>query len=654
MNNEYGEYKDDPSNHWTEKHINWINSNALICCSSTHSDVITVDGYLNGHSAHMLIDSGASGNFITEKYIIGSGRETLASIIDHTSPKTVKLANGSIIQTDQILNNVDTSVENKSFPCSFVVLPELNNSYDAILGMPYLELADPDISFSKKTFNWRNESKADQFDVNSSNSLLVNNYSEVNADPYNTTTPVHIHDYKCNWKNNKRNQTTINMAGIEIDKSQLNQNLSIEPNDLLIMVNVTDLLCFNNNNSNSKTGHSLNNTSVDEITPTLHPEARKLVKEFKRVFPEELPKILPPKRSIDHRIDLVPGAQPVSQPIYRMSATELKELKKQIDELLSHGFIRPSLSPYGSPVLFVKKKDGSLRLCVDYRRLNEVTIKNSFGLPRADEQLESVRGAKWFTKLDLHSGYNQMRVAERDIEKTAFKCRFGHFEYLVTPFGLCNAPSSFQALMNSILHPLLGVCVLSYIDDILIFSATLEDHIKDVRKVLTLLNQNQLYVKLRKCEMFTNKCTFLGHQITPNGISVEEDKIKAIKEWPTPKNVKDIQSFLGACSYYRKFIKDFSKIAVPLTNLTRKAVIWLWGPQQEKAFNTLKFALSRTPVLMSPNYNKEFILTTDACATGYGGVLSQLDDGGVKDLLGIIQHVLMHLSKIGLFTNKNV
>ena len=505
MNNEYGEYKNDPSKHSRKKlneigssqpkshsatqHINWVNSNALICCSSTHSDVITVDGYLNGHSAHMLINSGASGNFITEKYIIGSGRETLASIIDHTIPKTVKLANGSIIQTDQILNNINTSVKNKSFPCSFVVLPELNNSYDAILGMPYLELADPDISFSKKTFNWRNDSKTDQSGVDSINSSLQGNHSEVNADPYNIITPVHIHDYNFNLKNNKRNRNAINLSGIEVYKPQLNQNLSIEPNDQLIMVNVINT-CFNNiHNSNSKIGNPLNNASVNEITPTLHPEAQKLVKEFKGIFPEELPKVLPPKRSIDHRIDLVPGAQPVSQPIYRMSATELKELKKQIDELLSHGFIRPSLSPYGSPVLFVKKKDGSLRLCVDYRRLNEVTIKNSFGLPRADEQLESVRGAKYFTKLDLHSGYNQMRVAGRDIEKTAFKCRFGHFEYLVTPFGLCNAPSSFQALMNSILHPLLGVCVLSYIDDILIFSATLEDHIKDVRKVLTLLKQ---------------------------------------------------------------------------------------------------------------------------------------------------------------------
>jgi len=202
------------------------------------------------------------------------------------------------------------------------------------------------------------------------------------------------------------------------------------------------------------------------------------------------------------------GALPPQTTIYRMSEHELIELKKQINSLLENGFIKPSLSPYGSPCLFVKK-DGSVRLVVDYRKLNAITIKNSFGLPRADEQMESIRGAKIFTKLDLHSGYNQLRVREEDQPKTAFKCRFGHFHFTVTPFGLTNAPASFQELMNNVLHELLGVCVLSYIDDILIYSPNLEQHIIDVDKVLKLLTKNKLFVKLKKCELFQDNVTFL-------------------------------------------------------------------------------------------------------------------------------------------------
>ena len=190
--------------------------------------------------------------------------------------------------------------------------------------------------------------------------------------------------------------------------------------------------------------------------------------------------------------------------------------------------------------------------------------------------MESIRGAKIFTKLDLHSGYNQLRVREEDQPKTAFKCRFGHFQFAVTPFGLTNAPASFQALMNNVLHELLGVCVLSYIDDILIYSPNLEQHIIDVEKVLNLLTKNKLFVKLKKCELFQDSVTFLGHILSAEGLSVEKDKVKANMEWPTPKNVEQVQSYLGTVGYYRKFIKDFAKKSAPLTHLFKKGVDWHW------------------------------------------------------------------------------
>ena len=270
-----------------------------------------------------------------------------------------------------------------------------------------------------------------------------------------------------------------------------------------------------------------------------------------------------------------------------------------------------------------------MRLVVDYRKLNDITIKNSFGLPRADEQIESIRGAKWFTKLDLYSGYNQLRVATSDQHKTAFKCKFGHYEYTVTPFGLTNAPASFQALMNSVLHPLIGTSVLCYLDDILIYSPTLEQHIKDVTKVFNLLKQNELYVKLKKCELFKHEVSFLGHKLSADGISVEEDKVKAIREWPLPKCVRDIQSFLGAASCYRRFINKFSDIAAPLFELLKKDVEWKWGKEQQSTFDKLKSVLSNAPVLMTPDYSKPFTITSDASQCGIGGVLTQLDE---KDL----------------------
>ena len=598
----------------------WWSSNALTCYSSTHSDVMTIKGFLNGHEARMLIDSGASGNFVNAQFL-GNGRETLAACMSDTSPKNVKLANGTTVQANQMLANVNTNVKNRTLPTSFVVLPQLSNSYDAILGMPYLEAADPDISFSQKTFKWRSPK------MNLSGSQPLLNALPIGLHNPNTVPVISPHQHNpINRYCQKQGMRSL--ANVKIPQNYREKPRHLKPGEQFILTRVRDTFFEQASQEQNSKELQWNEISVKEIIPKLHPEAQKLVKRFEAIFPEELPKKLPPKRKIEHRIDLVPGAQPVAQTIYRMSDHELKELKRQIDDLIHHGFIRPSISPYGSPVLFVKKKDGSLRLCVDYRKLNNITIKNSFGLPRADEQIESVRGARFFTKLDLHSGYNQMRVAPEDIEKTAFSCRFGHFEFVVTPFGLCNAPCSFQALMNSVLHPLLGVCVLCYLDDILIYSATIEDHSRDVTKVLELLQKNELYVKLRKCEMFTNACSFLGHHLSNNGISVEEDKIIAIKQWPIPKNIREIQSFLGAASYYRRFIPNFARIACPLTELTRKEVKWQWDLKQQQAFESLKSALSHAPVLMSPNYTKEFTITSDACANGYGGVLSQLDDNG--------------------------
>ena len=294
-----------------------------------------------------------------------------------------------------------------------------------------------------------------------------------------------------------------------------------------------------------------------------------VVCEFEDVFPEELPE-LPPQREIDFGIELIPGTQPISKAPYRMAPTELKELKLQLDELLQKGFIRPSVSPWGALVLFVKKKDGTLRLCIDYRELNKITIKNKYPLPRIDDLFDQLQGAGVFSKIDLRSGYHQLRIKPDDIPKTAFRTRYGHYEFTVMPFGLTNAPAAFMDLMNRVFRPYLDKFVVVFIDDILIYSKDKEGHADQLRTVLQTLREHQLYGKLKKCEFWLEEVVFLGHVVTKEGIKVDPQKVKAITEWPRPTNVTEIRSFLGLAGYYRRFVKDFSKIASPLTNLLKK------------------------------------------------------------------------------------
>ena len=278
-----------------------------------------------------------------------------------------------------------------------------------------------------------------------------------------------------------------------------------------------------------------------------------VVEEFIDVFPEDLPG-LPPAREIDFTIDLPPCTTPISQAPYRMAPAELHELKIQLQELVDKGFIRPSISPWGAPVLFVKKKDGSLRLCIDYRKLNQVTVRNKYPLPRIDDLFDQLRGAKVFSKIDLRSGYHQLRIRESDVQKTAFRSRYGHYEFLVMPFGLTNAPAAFMDLMNRVFRPYLDQFVIVFIDDILVYSRSMKQHARHLRIVLKTLRDAQLYAKFSKCEFWLDKVGFLGHIVSAEGISVDPQKVEAVMNWGRPTNVTEIRSFLGLAGYYRHFI----------------------------------------------------------------------------------------------------
>ena len=325
------------------------------------------------------------------------------------------------------------------------------------------------------------------------------------------------------------------------------------------------------------------------------------------------------------------GAQPY-QGIYRMSPLELGELRKQLDDLLEKGFIKPSKSPFGAPILFVHKKDGGLRMCIDYRALNQITVKNRYPIPRIDDLLDQLKGAKVFSKLDLASGYWQVRIAEGDTHKTAFRSRYGHFEFLVLPFGLTNAPSTFMTLMNQVLRPFLDKFVVVYLDDILIYSKSPEEHAQHVEAVLSALERHHLYAKASKCQFGMAELDFLGHTISGAGIKVDARKVKAILDWPDPSDAHQLRCFLGLAGFYRRFVNRFSHIAAPLTNITGAKATWRWSEVEAKAFAELKHALTTTPVLATPDFAYPFELYTDASQFAIGATLLQDQGNGLQPI----------------------
>ncbi|GJV54374.1 putative nucleotidyltransferase, ribonuclease H [Tanacetum coccineum] len=347
-----------------------------------------------------------------------------------------------------------------------------------------------------------------------------------------------------------------------------------------------------------------------------------VVREFADVFPDELPG-LPPAREIEFGIELIPGAEPISKAPYRMAPVELKELKEQLQEMLENGFIRPSVSPWGAPVLFVKKKDGSMRLCIDYRELNRITIRNRYPLPRIDDLFDQLQGAKYFSKIDLRSGYHQLRVREQDISKTAFRTRYGHYEFLVMPFGLTNAPAVFMDLMNRIFHEYLDKFVIVFIDDILVYSKSEEEHERHLRIVLEILRQKKLYAKFSKCEFWLQQVAFLGHIVSADGIIMDPSKVEAITKWPRPTTVTEVRSFLGLAGYYRRFVEGFSRLALPLTQLMRKGEKFVWTDERQESFEELKRRLVSAPILTLPSGSGGFQIYSDASKKGLGCVLMQ-------------------------------
>jgi transposase InsO family protein len=629
-------------------------------------------GYVHKQPVTILFDPCATDNFISKTFtdrlhlkgIYKSGHVEMGN-------GTLEYTPGNITLTSQVEGYIDT--------IDFCIM-NLSAKHDAILGKPWFYAMNPDIDWQNDTisFKYRNTTFFFNREKNAISNIAItkttNNSnllstrinckeleisSEANKKSNMSTIP-NISNTTTNPTNPNGNLLTINKIPCAIEKAQnaklespkheiklqriskfgneiTESKSNTETNDVARFISKRELHSIERNLENRPDEvlfgiyvKELVNLELSSNNSIIADDALKaLIEEYADVFPDELPAGLPPERHVEHTIPLKSDTEPPAQKLYRLSFKEMAELKEQLAELVEKGWIRPSTSPYGAPVLFALKKDNSLRLCIDYRALNTITIKNRYPLPNTADLFDQLQGAKIFSKIDLRSGYHQIRIAEEDIEKTAFRTRYGHFEFLVMPFGLTSAPATFMTLMNDIFRDVTDQFVVIFIDDILIYSESIEEHRKHVKVVLDRLRQNRLYAKQSKCEFAKTAIEFLGHFVSDRGLQVDPRKIQTIIDWPTPSEPHDIQCFMGLANYYRRFIDKFAHKAANLNRLLHKNVPWKWTSIEQRAFNDLKNALTTTPVLLLPDPDKRFTLFFDAASTNaIGGILCQSDDNG--------------------------
>lgn len=481
---------------------------------------------------------------------------------------------GTTEESSHIVMNATVQIGRHSYTSNWTVA---NSRYDVLLGMPWHTDVKPEIDYERR---------------------------EISVGTYKLPVP------RRSW-----NTPEISNLGVKKFRSLLRKHGHKEDFEVYQLVSI--------NNSDFKT--SKNGKHIPEDVQSKLDE---IMTTFKGVFRDHLPPGLPPKRKVDHAIEVPPNSKPPHRPLFQLSPAELLATKEYVTDLLKRGKIRPSISPYGAPLFFVKQK-GKLRGVIDYRALNRITKPNHAPIPRTDEMFDRIGRARVFSKLDLKAGFHQIRVREEDIEKTAFKTKYGMFEFMVMPMGLCNAPATFQALMNSIFGDCIDEFMVIYIDDILIYSDSYQDHLRHLETVLQKLANNELYVGSDKFEIMTDNTEFLGLQIGGQGVSVGDDRKKIIRDWPVPGTMTDLRSFLGLLQFFRRFIRDFSKIAAPLTDLTRKnGGIHKWNQHCQVAFDELKKRLCSSPIMVPPDWSKPFRCHVDASQLAVGGTLTQKDSDG--------------------------
>jgi len=557
------------------------------------------------HSVKVLLDSGATGNFIDKDFVCTKGISTQSI----SRPIPVFNIDGSPNEAGQISEVVDVVLRYKTHSERTLLAVSNLGKQNMILGYTWLKDHNPEVDWQTREV-------------------------QMNRCPPRCEGCRAIRKEQASWRKTEVRAINVCRSGpppeyaedLEEDETPLRIcGVEYEQGDRLFMTRILS----------EPVAEDLRATST--ISQKLAEGARRAsemqkglltlpdcAKGFELVFAKEDFDILPEHRQWDHAIELIPGSEPKSSKVYPLSLVEQKELDSFLEENLRTGRICPSKSPMAAPVFFIKKKDGSLRLVQDYRALNSMMVKNKYPLPLISELISQLCRARYFTKLDVRWGFNNVRIKPGDEWKAAFWTNRGLFEPLVMFFGMTNSPATFQTMMNDIFQDLIaeGIMVV-YLDDILIFTRTEEEHAKAIRQVLQVLQEHKLFLCLEKYEFCKEQIEYLGLVISENEVSMDPVKVAGVREWPTPENKMDIQAFLGFINFYRRFIRDFSAKARPLFDLTRSKQVWTWSGREQTAFEDLKMAVTTAPVLMSPQDSEPFRVEADSSDFATGAVLSQ-------------------------------
>ena len=612
---------------------------------------LSFDGLIDGIPGRVLVDSGSGSNIIAARFAKLHQLE-----MRDARPVTFRFANGSSHRSTSA-TSVCLTVGEYEAPAIALTTCELTDDVDVILGRPWLRETNPVIDWrtgsvcvdptagSTPPPRGTATSCGSAGDVAAVAQTAPNTVAPPTAAPAaaaqvtepravhscddsaapgpRTTSGPHPTQQQPGLGEEERQQLPVRATGVDIAVISARQcaRLLRKPGMLQQVFLIS---------SPTPTAETEQLETHEERPPDggscSDPVIAATLSEFAGVF--EAPK-LPELRIIgNHAIDLVPGAEPPARPPFRLSQAEDAELRRQLDQLIEDGLVSTSVSPFGAPILFVKKKDGTLRLCVDYRLLNKLTIRDAYPLPRIQDLLDDMKDATVFSKMDLKTGYYQLRMLPEDEHKTAFSTRYGTFQWKVLPLGLCNAPATFQRTMDQIFKSVKGRCMWIYLDDLIVFSKNISEHREHIKEIFQLLAVNNLRLARPKCEFARETLQFLGHTISPGFVGTEAAKTEAIHAWPTPNTVRELQAFLGLANYYRRFIKNFAAVAAPLTDLvggpagsTRR--LTTWSATADRAFQTLKAALVSAPVLAMPRTNGPYRLICDASDLAVGAILEQ-------------------------------
>jgi transposase InsO family protein len=566
-------------------------------------------------SVQALLDSGATGCFIDRDYV----RKNKLNTRPLSQPIPVYNVDGTRNEAGSITEVLDITMRYKSHSERAILAVTSLGRQDMLLGLPWLREHNPEVDWRTGEVKMTRclhgrctQCREDQRTRRRETKAYIRALTKSREGPLPACSDEEEDDAEC-----PPITGFMSAASEEEDGRIWATVIHPEPQTIAAVATTSQRLAEAHYRTTQLSQTSAKSSSFEGVVPAhLH--------EYSEVFAKESFDSLPQERPWDHAIELIPGATPTGCKVYPLSPVEQTELDAFIQENLSTGRIRPSKSPMASPVFFIKKKDGSLRLVQDYRALNAITVKNKYPLPLISELVSKLQGAKYFTKLDIRWGYNNVRIKKGDEWKAAFRTNRGLFEPLVMFFGLTNSPATFQTMMDDIFRELVaeGVVVV-YLDDILIFTRTLEEHREVTRRVLDLLRQHKLYLRPEKCEFERTSVEYLGLVISHDTVAMDPVKVAGVQNWPQPTSKLELQSFLGFVNFYRRFIQDFSHHARPLFNLTKADASWKWGTAEEDAFSKLKELITSAPVLESPDPSTPFRIEADSSDFATGAVLSQ-------------------------------